>query len=56
MLLVHERPLPEIKKEAPRIGEPWKEGDPVGDCIAGYRKGPKTPYLEKLMQNQKREE
>lgn len=55
MILKMERLLPKITKTAPKVGEPWKEGNPVGDCIAGYRKEPKNPYIEKLMQNQESE-
>ena len=38
-----------IKREPPNIGKPWKSGDPI-NCVAGYRQGPKNPYVEKLMQ------
>lgn len=55
LILVQERPLPKVKKDPPNIGEPYKKGDPVGNCIAGYRKGPKNPYVEKLLQKTERE-
>lgn len=53
--------MTEIRKGAPEIGVPFKglEGkapsqfykyDPsLSQAVAGYRKGPSNPYVEKLM-------
>lgn len=58
MILKQVRPMPEIKREAPNIGEPYK-GTPKDtphrfyqrdSTFVGYRKGQKNPYLEKLME------
>lgn len=49
MLLVsYNSDLLKLKREPPKVGEPWKEGDPVGNCILGYEKGPKISYTQKL--------
>lgn len=57
MILKTEKSMPKIKHDAPNIGEPYKgtptyphrfyQPDPT--LIVGYRKGPKNPYVEKLM-------
>ena len=59
MILKQERPMPELKRKAPNIGEPYKgtqketphrfyQRDPT--LIVGYREGSKNPYVEKLME------
>lgn len=50
MLLVSDnsKDLLKLKREPPKVGELWKEGDPVGSCILGYEKGPKNSYTQEL--------
>lgn len=61
MILKQERVMEEICKGAPEIGVPFKgieqkkpsrfyKYDPsLSQVVAGYRKGPKNPYVEELM-------
>lgn len=60
MILKQERIIPEIRRKGPEIGVPYKgntkeppfykyDKELSSACI-GYRKGPKNPYLEKLME------
>ncbi len=61
MILKQERAMMEINRSAPAIGVPYKgveenaasrfyKYDPaLSQAVAGYRKGSRNPYLEKLM-------
>lgn len=61
MLLVKERDVTEVYKSVPEIGVPFKGAeenapsrfykyDPsLSQAVAGYQKGLKNPYVEKLM-------
>lgn len=60
MILVQEKIVPDIKRTAPRVAEPYKgldEKQPhrfyrrtaLSLIVAGYRDGPRDPYVEKLM-------
>lgn len=63
MILKRERAIKEIFKRAPEVGVPYKgteqkapsrfyRYDPsLSQAIAGYRKGPKNPYIKELMEN-----
>lgn len=61
MILKQERDIPEIKRGAPNVGEPYKgveQNKPhkfyeynkeLSSCIAGYQEGFDNPYVEYLM-------
>lgn len=61
MILVKERVMTEVHKSVPEIGVPFKgeeektpsqfyKYDPsLSQAVAGYQKGSKNPYVEKLM-------
>jgi len=62
MILKQERVTAEIHREAPKIGVPfkgveknatsqfYKYDSSLSGVVVGYRKGPKNPYVEKLME------
>lgn len=61
MILKKERAMTEVYKSVPEIGVPFKGAeektpsqfykyDPsLSRVVAGYQKGPKNPYVEKIM-------
>lgn len=62
MILKQERVMTEIHKDVPEAGVPYKGTDEkapgqfykynpsLSQAVAGYRKGPKNPYVKKLME------
>lgn len=61
MILKQEKIVEEIRKTAPNIDVPFKgiadkmpsrfytRNSPVNQVVAGYREGPRNPYVEELM-------
>lgn len=61
MILKQEKIVEEICKTAPKIDVPFKgiaektpsrfytRNSPISQVVAGYREGPRNPYVEELM-------
>lgn len=61
MILKQENVIAKIRKDAPEFNVPFKEtygkapsrfyegNTAITRAVAGYRKGPKNPYVEQLM-------